>query len=157
MDEPPPDVSSQPVGAFVEALGSTAPAPGAGAAGALALALAAGCAAKAFALSARHTGEPALTAAAERARDIARVAIAGAARDEADFRKLLHARDDSYAQSRVLRFDGEALLALAADLRHLLEAHGTGVIPSLAADLGAALALTRAFEDIQRRNLAELS
>jgi formiminotetrahydrofolate cyclodeaminase len=61
-------VSSQSLSDFVNRLSSTAIAPGSGAAGAVALALAAGCVAKAFAISYRHTSASGLREAADHAR-----------------------------------------------------------------------------------------
>ena len=93
---PPPDLPRIPeltLIDFISNLGSVAPIPGAGAAGAVALSLGAACAAKAFAISARHTGERALNDAAERARRIASIALVGAQRDATDFRAWLKFHD----------------------------------------------------------------
>jgi formiminotetrahydrofolate cyclodeaminase len=73
-------VSSQTLSDFVNQLGSTTIAPGSGAAGAVALALAAGCVAKAFAITYRHTGASNLREAADHARSLATIALEGAQR-----------------------------------------------------------------------------
>ena len=138
--------------ALIGAMAADAPAPGAGAAGDVALALGAACAAKAFAISARHKAyEAALAQAAVRARAIAEVALQGAGWDAEAFAELLHGSGPG-----ALRRDGTVLLAQAAALRALVEAHRPAVIPAMAGDLTAALALAAAFETIERRNLAEL-
>ncbi len=146
----------QPLGAMVDAMAADRPAPGAGSAAAVCLAMAAACAAKAFRISARHAGDaPALCAAGDRAAALARDALADGQRDIDDFTALLHAPGDP-APERALQADGEALLALAAELRALVETHRTAVIPTLAGDMVAALALGGAAERVARRNLAEL-
>lgn len=139
---------------FISGLGSTAQTPGAGAAGAVALALGAGCAAKAFGISARHTKDDALDTAAERARAIASLALEGAQRDASDFRAWLKTHDR--AADDALEADAGILFALASELEALITRGRPRVIPSLSADLDAALNLLRVCIDIERRNLADL-
>jgi hypothetical protein len=139
--------------AFIRALGSDAPAPGAGAAGATALGMAAACAAKAMAISARHAQDPDLAQVADRAREIALLALAGAEWDAEDYPAVLHHEPGA---KTVLRQDGETALGLADALAVLIEAHASRVIPLLAGDLAAARALLAAFESIGRENLREL-
>lgn len=137
---------------FIDALAADRPAPGAGAAAALCLALAAGCAAKAFRISARHRdGDAGLTAAADRALALARAALDGAERDAVDFTALLHRGPDA---EQALKTDGEAALSLADQIRDLVRAHA--VIEMMAGDHMAALALCEAAERVERRNLSEL-
>lgn len=138
---------------FIRALGSDAPAPGAGAGGAVALGMAAACAAKAFAISARHAQDPALARAADKAREIALLALAEADWDAEDYPAVLHHRPGAEA---ALRRDGETALTLADALAVLIEAHASRTIPALAGDLAAARALLAAFESIGRENLREL-
>jgi formiminotetrahydrofolate cyclodeaminase len=140
--------------AFVQALGADAPAPGAGAAAAAALGMAAACAAKAFVISARHTDDPALSQAADRAREIALLALAGADWDAEDYPAVLHHRPGA---EEALRQDGDTALVVADALAALLEAHGRQVIQTLAGDLAAARALLAAADTIIHDNLAELT
>jgi formiminotetrahydrofolate cyclodeaminase len=139
---------------FVSGLGSAAPTPGAGAACAVTLALVAACAAKAFAISARHTGDDGLDRAATRARAIASMALEGAQRDAADFRGCLKTHDQR--ASAVLKADATALFALAAELGTLIAERRAQTISSLISDLDAAQQLLQASIDIERRNLAQL-
>ena len=139
---------------FVSGLGSAAPTPGAGAAGAVALALGAACTAKAFAISARHIGDPALDQAAARARAIASMALEGAQRDATDFRGWLKTHDQGAGAA--LEADATALFALAAELETLIADRRAQTIASLTSDLDAAQKLVRVSIDIERRNLAEL-
>jgi formiminotetrahydrofolate cyclodeaminase len=139
---------------FISGLGSVAPAPGAGAAGAIALSLGAACAAKAFAISGRHTGERALNDAAERARAIAAIALEGAQRDATDFRAWLKSHDPG--NDAALKTDASILFAVASELVTLIADKRPLTIPSLSADLDAALRLVQACVDIERQNLAEL-
>jgi formiminotetrahydrofolate cyclodeaminase len=150
------DLQHMTLEGFIAALGSADPAPGAGAAAGVCLALAAGCAAKAFAISARHAGGPALEEAAAQARRLADAALAGARRDAEDFPALLQAGDDRSAADAVRR-DGEALLALGDQLQALLSRYGPATDPVMAGDIGAAAGLLRAAANIQRANLAELA
>jgi len=147
------EVAGLDLKAFIRALASDAPAPGAGAAGAAALGMAAACAAKAFAISARHAQDPELAQVANRARETALLALAGADWDAEDYPAVLHHEPGAEA---VLRQDGETALALADALAVLIETHASRVIPSLAGDLAAARALLAAFESIGRENLREL-
>ena len=150
-------LSGQSLAVFVEAIGSTEPAPGAGAAAAVALAMAAACLAKAFAISARHVDDPAaLAAAADEARELSRLALAGAGRDAEDFATLLHAKGRTAQPAEALRRDGEAMLALTRRVRDLAKAHSSQVAPAMAGDLAAALALAAASGRIQRNDMAEL-
>ncbi len=148
-------ISDQPLGAFVDAVARDQPAPGAGSAAAVCLALAAACAAKAFRISARHEDDAGLAAAADRAEALARAALADGQRDIDDFTALLESGGDP-GPERALQADGEALLAHVAELRALVEAHRAAVIPVMAGDVTAALALTAAAERVVKRNLAEL-
>jgi hypothetical protein len=150
----PADIPDLTLVDFVSGLSSTASTPGAGAAGALALALGAACAAKAFAISARHTADKALEASAERARTIAALALEGAQRDAADFRAWLKVHDCE-AGAR-LQADAGILFVLADELEALIAEGRLRTIPSLCADLDAALTLLRAGADIEKRNLADL-
>jgi hypothetical protein len=143
--------------AFIRALAADAPSPGAGAAGAAALGMAAACAAKALAISARHAQAAALADAADKAREIALLALAAADWDAEDYPAWLHARADREGAEAILRQDGETTLALAGALTALLDTHAPAVIPSLAGDLAAARALITAFTAIEARNLGELS
>lgn len=149
-------VGDQSLKALADALAADRPSPGAGAAGDIALALAASCAAKAFAISARHTGMAALTEAAGKARGAAGFALAGAEWDAEDFPALLKAASGAEAPTQALRRDGEAMLALADELKTLLDRHRPDVIPVMAGDLLAAEALLEAFDRIARRNLDDL-
>ncbi|HTI67312.1 MAG TPA: cyclodeaminase/cyclohydrolase family protein [Caulobacteraceae bacterium] len=150
-------ISSQSLADFIDAVAADRPAPGAGAAAAVCLALAAGCAAKALRISARHRGgDDALAAAADRVQALARAALDGADRDAADFTALLHAHPGDHDPERALQADGQALLALATEMRRLVHRHQSAVIATLAGDLDAAVALSHAAEQVQRRNLAEM-
>ena len=148
------DLGELTLKAFLDAISQAKPAPGAGAAGDVALALAAACAAKAFAISARHVQDAGLDQAAEQARSIAGLALAGAQWDAEDFTALLKTHDA--AAGGALRRDGEAMLALAAQLRTLIRAHEDHTTAAMAGDLIAAEALIAAFETIERRDLQEL-
>jgi hypothetical protein len=147
-------ISSQTLADFVNRLGSTAIAPGSGAAGAVALALAAGCMAKAFAISYRHTSASELRDATDHARSLATIALECAQRDGDDFRRWLESH--SGPATEALRQDGRKLFCLSAVLQELLATHRDAVIPSLIADLGAALDFIAAFEAIETRNNSEL-
>lgn len=136
---------------FIAATGEDRPALGAGSTAGAALAMGAACAAKAFRISARHRADAALAAAADKADGLARDALTVAQKDADDFTAQLHGGSAGHA----LRADGEALLTLVQALRALVAAHHDAVIPSLAGDLSAALALADAAQRIQRRNLAE--
>ena len=139
---------------FVARLGDVTPAPGSGAAGAIALALAAGCAAKAFAISQRHNRIEALAAATTRARELARVALEGAQHEGEDFRRWLKLH--SAATAEALNEDSRGLCCISAALRDLISSHRRDVIPSLAADLDAALELASSFDAIAKTNAVEL-
>jgi hypothetical protein len=145
---------NQTLADFVNRLGSTAIAPGSGAAGAVALALAAGCVAKAFAISYRHTNASGLREAADHARSLAAIALEGAQRDGDDFRRWLQSHSAPAAEA--LRQDARKLLCLSSVLQELIATHRPAVIPSLAADLCAALDFIAAFEAIETRNSGEL-
>jgi hypothetical protein len=148
------NLSRQALADFVTSLASPEPTPGSGAAGAVALALAAGCAAKAFAISERHNGAQELSAAAERARTIATIALEGAQRDAADFRAWLK----THAAVAVLRLEENAnvLASLCEELDHLVRDHGARVTDSLMADIASAQDLAKAFTAIEERNRSEL-
>jgi formiminotetrahydrofolate cyclodeaminase len=142
---------------FVDAVGQDRPVPGCGGAAAVALALGAACARKALIISARsHGGDAALEAAAERCRVIAEAAVQDVQRDADEFRALLKAAPADKAPLFALETDGQVYLALAAELRALLERNADKIDPRLSGDAVAALALTEAFEQIQAHNLAEL-
>jgi formiminotetrahydrofolate cyclodeaminase len=142
---------------FVDAVGRDQPVPGCGGAAAVALALGAACARKAFIISARKRGgDPALEAAAERCRVISQEAVQDVQRDADEFRALLKAGPADEAALFALRTDGQLYLALAAELRGLMERHADQIHPELAGDAVAAVALTEAFERIQSHNLSEL-
>jgi formiminotetrahydrofolate cyclodeaminase len=147
-------LSDQTLADFVNRLGSTAIAPGSGAAGAVALALAAGCLAKAFVISYRHTNASGLREAADHARSLATIALEGAQRDGDDFRRWLQSH--SVPAAEALLQDARKLLCLSSVLQELIATHRPAVIPSLAADLGAALDFIAAFEAIETRNSGEL-
>jgi formiminotransferase-cyclodeaminase len=147
-------LSDQTLADFVNRLGSTAIAPGSGAAAAVALALAAGCMAKAFALSYRHTCASGLREAADHARALATIALECAQRDGDDFHRWLESHSAPAAEA--LRQDARKLFCLASVLKALLATHRDAVIPSLIADLGAALDFIAAFEAIETRNNSEL-
>jgi Formiminotransferase-cyclodeaminase len=162
MRNPPPSdatadstsVAELTVIEFITRLGETTPAPGSGAAGAVALALAAGCAAKAFAISQRHNRIEALAAAATRARELARIALEGAQHEGDDFRRWLGLH--SAAAAAALDEDSSELRCLSAALRDLISSHRRDVIPSLTADLDAALELASSFDAIAKKNAMEL-
>lgn len=149
-----PNLSHQALAEFVANLASQEPTPGSGAAGAVALALAAGCAAKAFAISHRHSAAPELDAAAERARVIATIALEGAQRDSADFRAWLR----THEAGAVIRLEENAnvLASLCAELERLVRDHTSRVVSSLLADIASAQDLARAFAAIEERNRSEL-
>jgi Formiminotransferase-cyclodeaminase len=151
---PTPAVSSQYLADFVNRLASTATAPGSGAAGAIALALAAGCAAKAFAISYRHTNAPGLEEAADQARSLATIALEGAQRDGDDFRQWLESHSAPAVEA--LRQDARALFRLSSVLQKLIVANRAAVIPTVRADLVAATSLIAAFEAIETQNEGEL-
>jgi Formiminotransferase-cyclodeaminase len=151
---PTPAVSSQNLADFVNRLASTATAPGSGAAGAIALALAAGCAAKAFAISYRHTSAPGLEEAADQARSLATIALEGAQRDGDDFRQWLGSHSAPAVEA--LRQDARALFRLSSVLQELIVANAAAVIPTVRADLVAATSLIAAFEAIETQNEGEL-
>jgi hypothetical protein len=138
---------------FVKALGSEEISPGCGAAGALTLALAAGCAAKAFALSARHYHIERLSKAATESRVIALIALEGARRDSRDFREWLKSHA-SKASAEALDRDAQILFRVAAALEALISANGRDVIETLASDIAAAKDLLAAFNVIEVRNRA---
>jgi D-arabinose 1-dehydrogenase-like Zn-dependent alcohol dehydrogenase len=142
---------------FVDAVGQDQPVPGCGGAGAVALALGAACARKAFVISARRRGgDSALEAAAERCRVISEAAVQDVQRDADEFRALLKAGPADQAPLFTLETDGQVYLALAAELRVLLERHADEIDHRLSGDAVAALTLTQSFERIQSHNLAEL-
>jgi formiminotetrahydrofolate cyclodeaminase len=147
-------LSDQTLADFVKRLGSTAVAPGSGAAGAVALALAAGCVAKAFSISYRHTDASELREATDQARSLATIALEGAQRDGDDFHRWLQSHSAPAAEA--LRQDARKLLCLSSALRELIATYRAAVIPSLTADLGAALDFIAAFEAIETRNDGEL-
>jgi formiminotetrahydrofolate cyclodeaminase len=149
-----PAVSGQNLADFVNRLASTATAPGSGAAGAVALALAAGCAAKAFAISYRHTSAPGLEEAADRARSVATIALEGAQRDGDDFRQWLESHSAPAVEA--LRQDARSLFSLSSVLKKLIVANRPAVIPTVRADLVAALSLIAAFDAIETQNEGEL-
>jgi hypothetical protein len=139
---------------FITRLGDPTPAPGSGAAAAVALALAAACAAKAFAISQRHNHIEALAAATTRARELARIALEGAQHEGDDFRRWLKLH--SAATAAALDEDSRGLCSLSASLRDLISSHRKHVIPSLTADLDAALELASSFDAIAKKNAMEL-
>jgi hypothetical protein len=139
---------------FVTRLGTATPAPGSGAAGAVVLALAAGCAAKAFAVSQRHNHIEALAVATTCARELARIALDGAQHEGDDFRRWLKLH--SAAAAAALDEDSRGLFCLSAAPRDLISNHRRDVIPSLAADLDAALELASSFDAIAKKNAMEL-
>jgi len=142
---------------FVDAVGQDQPVPGCGGAAAVSLALAAACARKALLISARKRGgDAALEAAAERCQVISKAAVEDVQRDADEFRALLKAGPADQAPLVALETDGQAYLALAAELRGLLERHADKIHPELVGDAVAALALAGAFERIQSHNLAAL-
>jgi Formiminotransferase-cyclodeaminase len=148
-------LSDQTLANFVNRLGSTSVAPGSGAAGAVALALAAGCVAKAFSISHRHhMSASGLLEAADHARSLATIALESAQRDGDDFRRWLASHSAPAAEA--LRQDARKLLCLSSVLQELIATHRPAVIPSLTADLGAALDFIAAFEAIETRNDGEL-
>ena len=147
-------LSDQTLADFVNRLGSTAMAPGSGAAGAVALALAAGCLAKAFGLSYRHTSASELREAADHSRALATIALECAQRDGEDFRRWLESH--SAPAAAALRQDARQLFGLSSVLKKLLATHRDAVIPALIADLEAALDFIAAFEAIETRNNSEL-
>jgi hypothetical protein len=147
-------VSSQSLSDFVNRLSSTAIAPGSGAAGAVALALAAGCVAKAFAISYRHTSASGLREAADHARSLATIALEGAQRDGDDFRRWLESHSAPAAEA--LRQDARKLFCLSSVLQELIATYRAAVIPSLTADVRAAMDFIAAFEAIETRNDIEL-
>jgi Formiminotransferase-cyclodeaminase len=151
-DSPP--VAELTVIEFVTRLGTAMPAPGSGAAGAVALALAAACAAKAFAVSQRHNRIEALVGATTRAQELARIALDGAQHDGDDFRRWLKLH--SAAAAATLDEDSRGLFCLSAALRDLISDHRRDVLPSLAADLDAALELASSFDAIAKKNATEL-
>ena len=77
-------------------------------------------------------------------------------RDADEFRALLKSGPADNTALFALRTDGQIYLALAAELRALLQQHGERIHPDMAGDAVAALALAEAFERIQSHNLAEL-
>lgn len=142
---------------FVEAVGEDRPSPGCGGAAAVALALAASCARKAFIISARrHGGHAELEAAADRCRVLSQAAIVGVQRDASNFEALLKAHGEEQEPALALEGDAQVLIALAAEIRALVERHGHAVDAHLAGDAMAALALTNAFERIQTHNLLDV-
>jgi hypothetical protein len=60
------------------------------------------------------------------------------------------------AAAEALRQDARKLLCLSSVLRELIATHRPAVIPSLTADLGAAIDFIVAFEAIETRNDSEL-
>jgi formiminotetrahydrofolate cyclodeaminase len=151
------EVSGLDLKSFIRALGEDTPAPGAGAAGGVALGMAAACAAKAFAISARRLdGDAELSQAAEKAREIALMALGGADWDAQDYPALLKA-DNKAAAKQTLEQDGEAQLFLGKALEALLQSEEERVIPMLDGDLAAARALLAAFRTIGRGNLRDLA
>jgi hypothetical protein len=156
-----PALALESLAGFVAALSAARAAPGAGAAGAVALALAAGCASKAFRISAGHhhvggkTGADALVDAAAAASEVAATALEGAQRDGEDFRAWLGARTS--AAVKVLEDDASVVLKAAERLEALIKQHRSEVIASLSGDLAAAEALLGAFRAITCGNLAELT
>jgi hypothetical protein len=137
---------------FVKALGSDDVTPGCGAAGALTLALAAGCAAKAFALSARHNHIERLSKAAAESRAVALIALEGARRDARDFREWLKSHA-STTSAEALNRDAQILFGVAGALEQLISANQHDVIGTLAPDIAAAKDLLVAFNAIEVRNL----
>jgi hypothetical protein len=151
-----PSLSELTLSRFVEAVSEDRPSPGCGGAAAVSLALAAACAGKAFRISARRLGgEAELEAAAERCRVLSEAALVGVQRDAANFEALLKAPRGVDEPALALEGDGQVLIALATELRALVERLAPAIDHSLAGDADAALALADAFERIQTRNLLE--
>ncbi len=147
-------ISESTVRGLVEATASDQPAPGCGAAGAVTLSLAAACAAKAFAISARHKSGADLPGAANAARTLASSALEHAQQDSDGFRRWLHGEDQALPE---LRSAGSGLLKEAQALIRLIDAHAAVVIPDLQADLMAARRLLEAAAAIQADNLSALT
>lgn len=142
---------------FIAAVAADQPSPGCGGAAAVGLALAAACACKAFRVSARRQGgAAALEGAAERCAILWEAALAGAQRDAINFEAMLKAGPQDCEPKQTLEGDGQVLLAMASELRDLVERHGEAIDQPLFADAEASLALIEAFERIQARNLAAL-
>jgi hypothetical protein len=83
-------------------------------------------------------------------------ALAGAQRDAANFEAMLKAGPQDCELKQTLEGDAQVLLAMASELRDLVEPHGEAIDQPLFADAQASLVLIEAFERIQARSLVAL-
>jgi hypothetical protein len=132
---------------FVRDLASTKIAPGCGAAAAIVLGLAASCAAKAFAINARHCTETCLDTVADQAREIAMVDLQGAQRDAENFTAWVRSRAATNANT---------LFRISCELEKLIDTNRKYVIQALNADIEAAYDFVSAFKAVECRNIGEL-
>jgi hypothetical protein len=108
----------------------------------VALALAAACAAKAFAITARHRGgDPGLESAAAEARAMARRALDAGDRDAAGFRAFLEGEPGAASE---LVDVADTMQGFGERLAELCRAQDAVVRGSLEADIDAALSLAAA-------------
>ena len=147
-------LSQETLANFIKDLASAKPAPASGAAGAVTLALAAGCAAKAFSVTLRHTAHPQLSLAAQRAAAIAELALEGAQRDGDDFREWLHLHAPDTV--RALEDDARVLFHVACELDQMLSTHDANVLETLVPDIASARDFLAAFKAVEVRNLSLL-
>jgi hypothetical protein len=139
---------------FVRDLASTKMAPGSGASAAIVLGLAASCAAKAFAISARHCTEACLDTVADQAREIAMVALQGAQRDAEDFTAWVRSRAATAVVA--LEDDANTLFRVSCELEKIIATNRKYVIDALSADIAAAYDFVSTFKAVESRNIGEL-
>jgi Formiminotransferase-cyclodeaminase len=139
---------------FVRDLASTKIAPGSGAAAAIVLGLAASCAAKAFAISARHCTQACLDTVADQAREIAMAALQGAQRDAEDFGAWVRGRAATAAAA--LEDDARILFRISCELEKIIDTNRKYVFETLSADIAAAQDFVSAFKAVECRNIDEL-
>jgi formiminotetrahydrofolate cyclodeaminase len=159
-------LATQPIGDFLAGMASTSPAPGAGSAGALALAIGIACARKALAMTLRHRPDDQRIAdLCKRFSSLSEQAMAGAAADESSFGAYIGALRQPHdapgrheAERRALEdliAIGENMIALADEVHGLILGFKAEIIPAMANDIGAALALVSAARSIEADCTAE--
>jgi hypothetical protein len=151
---PTTSLAELPIRQVLEMISSDTIAPGAGAAGAVTLGLAAACAAKAVAISMKHSREAARLAASLSALGkIRSFALQGADADSSAFAEFLQHKDLA-AAARLIETGG-ALVNLADALTTLIGDLELHVSSNMSGDLSAAKALAAAARHIQSSNDAE--
>jgi len=159
-------LATQPIGDFLAGMASTSPAPGAGSAGALALAIGIACARKALAMTLRHRpDDQRIAELCARFASLSDQAMAGAAADETSFGAYIaalrqpHDAPGRHEAERQALEDlvaiGENMVELADEVRGLILGFKAEIIPAMANDIGAALALIAVARSIEADCAAE--